>query len=60
MKIYLVQSLLPAVLSFHHEFDAVGQGGEDACCGGLEGDGLTLEIYPVHTLGTGRGKHWHR
>lgn len=57
---YLVQSLLPAVLSFDHQLDAVRQGRENSCCGGLEGDGLTLKVYPVHTFWTGRGKHWHR
>lgn len=55
---YLVQSLLPAVLPFDHQIDAVGQGGENARCGGLKGDGLALKVYAVHTFGTGRGKHW--
>lgn len=57
---YLVKSLLPAVLPFYHQFNAVGQSRENPCCGGLEGDGFTLKVDPVHTFGTGRGKHWQR
>lgn len=57
---HLVKSLLPAVLPFYHQFYAVGQSREDPCCGGLEGDGFTLKVDPVHPFGTGRGKHWHR
>lgn len=51
--LYLVQSLLPAVLPFDHQVNAVGQGGQDACSGGLEGDGLPLEVYAVDTFGAG-------
>lgn len=55
---YLVQPLLPAVLSFDHQLDAVGQIGEDAGCGGFKGDGLPLEVDAVHGFGTCRRKHW--
>lgn len=54
---YLVKSLLPAVLSLHHELDAVGQGRQDPSCSGLKGNGLALKIDPIHALGTGREKH---
>lgn len=46
----LVQSLLPAVLSLHHQVDAVGQGGQDPSCGGLERDGFAFKIYPIDVL----------
>lgn len=54
---YLVKSLLPAVLSLDHQFDAVGQSRENPCGGGLEGDGFTLKVDPVNTFGAGGGKH---
>lgn len=54
---HLVQPLLPAVLSFDHQLDAVGQGGEDARRGGFKGDGLPLEVDAVHGFGTSRRKH---
>lgn len=57
---YLVQPLLPAVLSLHHEFDAVGEGGQDPSCSGLKRDGLALKVDPIHALRISRGKHWER
>lgn len=53
-KPYLVQSLLPAVLSFHHQLDAVGQGRQDACCGGFESNGFTLKVDPISAFRIGR------
>lgn len=55
---HLVQPLLPAVLTFDHQLDAVGQRGEDARRGGFEGDCLPLEVDAVHGFGTRRRKHW--
>lgn len=57
---YPVQPLLPAVFTFDHQLDAVGQSGEDARRGGLEGDGFPLEVYPIGAFGISRGKHWQR
>lgn len=51
-SLHLVQSFLPAVLSLHHEIDAVGQSGQDSSCGGLECDGLALKVYAIDSLGT--------
>lgn len=47
---HLVQSLLPAVFSLHHELDAVGQRGQDPGRGGFECDGFPFEVYAVDVL----------
>lgn len=57
LGLYLVQPLLPAVLPFDHELDAVGERGQDAGGGRLESDGLPLEVNAVDPLGAGGRKH---
>lgn len=54
---YLVKSLLPAVLSLHHQVDAVGQGGQDPSCGGLKRDRLALKVYSIDALRAQRSEH---
>lgn len=47
---HLIQSPLPAVFSLHHEIDTVRQSGQDPSCGGLECDGLALEVYAIDSF----------
>ena len=58
--VYLVQPLLPAVLSFDHELDTVRERGEDAGGGRLERDGFTLEVNTIDPFRAGGRKHCHR
>ena len=55
--VHLVQPLLPAVLSFDHQLDAVGERGEDAGGGRLERDGLSLEVNTVDPFRAGGREH---
>lgn len=49
---YLIQSLLPAVLSLHHQVDAVRKRSQDPHRGRLERDGLSFKIYPINAFMT--------
>lgn len=48
----LFQPPLPAVLPLHHEIDTVRQCGQNARCGGLECNGLALEVYAIDSFGS--------
>ena len=42
---YLLKLLLPVVLSFIHDVNAVGQRGYDTSSSGFEGNGLSFEVH---------------
>lgn len=55
---YLIQSLLPAVLSLHHQVDAVRKCSQDPRRGRLERDGLSFKIYPINAFMTQTLEYW--
>ncbi len=55
---YLIQSLLPAVLSLPHQVDAVRKSGQDPRRGRLERDGLSFKIYPINAFMTQALEYW--
>lgn len=55
---YLIQSPLPAVLSLHHQVNAVRERGQDPRCSGFKRDRLAFKINSVEALSAQRLEHY--